>query len=107
MTGSRRAIVLLSGGLDSATVLALAKRDGFEVHALSFQYGQRHAIELEAASRLAEHFEVAEHLVVSIDPRVFGGAILTGGDRRFSDPSAPATYVPARNTLFLSHALAS
>ena len=106
MTGNSRAIVLLSGGVDSATVLALAKRQGFEVHALSFDYGQRHAVELDAARRVAEHFEVFEHVVIPIAPTVFGGAVLTGGAGRPGGADLPATYVPARNTLFLSYALA-
>jgi 7-cyano-7-deazaguanine synthase len=106
MTAARRAIVLLSGGVDSATALALAKREGFEANALSFDYGQRHIVELDAARRVAEHFEVARHIVVQIDPAVFGGAVLTGGDETPGGPGLPVTYVPARNTLFLSYALA-
>ncbi len=106
MTGRRRAVVLLSGGVDSATVLALAARDGFEVHALSFDYGQRHRVELDAARRLGVHYAVVQHVVIDIDPTVFGGAVLTGGDRRFGPEESPATYVPARNTLFLSYAVA-
>ena len=101
-----RAIVLLSGGIDSATVMALATRRQFEVYALSFHYGQRHVVELDAARRLARHFDVAQHLVVSIDPAVFGGSVLTGGEREFGGDDAPSTYVPARNSLFLTHALA-
>ena len=106
MTERRRAVVLLSGGVDSATVLALALRDGFEVHAISFHYGQRHVVELDAARRLVEHYEVTQHIVVAIDPTVFGGAVLTGGDQHYGPDTAPATYVPARNTLFLSYAVA-
>lgn len=102
----RKAIVLLSGGLDSATALALAKSGGFEVYALAFHYGQRHAIELRLARRLAAHFSVAEHRQVDIDPRAFGGAALTGGDGAHGGEGAPSTYVPARNVLFLSYALA-
>lgn len=98
--------MLLSGGVDSAVVLALALRDGFEIHAISFLYGQRHRVELNAAHRLADHYKVTQHVVVAIDPTVFGGAVLTGGDQRFGPDEAPATYVPARNTLFLSHAVA-
>lgn len=111
--GGRRAICLLSGGLDSATCLAIARRDGYECYCLSFDYGQRHRVELEAARRLAEQLGAAEHRVVAIDLRAFGGSALTGDlevpkDR---DPGAmqegvPATYVPARNTIFLSFALA-
>ncbi len=106
MIDKRKAVMLLSGGVDSATVLALTARDGFEVHALSFRYGQRHEVELDAARRLAEHYDVAQHKVVDIDPTVFGGAVLTGGDRRFGSAETPSTYVPARNTLFLSYAIA-
>jgi len=106
MTATRRAIVLLSGGVDSTTALALATQRGFEVHALSFDYGQRHVVELDAARRVAEHFEVAQHVVVPIDSSVFGGAVLTGGDETPGGADLPATYVPARNTLFLSYALA-
>lgn len=109
---ARPAIVLLSGGLDSATVLALARTDGFDVLALSFRYGQRHAIELEAAKQVAAAGGVTEHLIIDIDLRVFGGSALTADipvpkDR---DPTAdgevPITYVPARNTIFLCYALA-
>jgi 7-cyano-7-deazaguanine synthase len=109
----RPAVVLLSGGLDSATVAAVAIRDGHEVHALSFSYGQRHAAELDAAARVARRLGVAEHRTVPIDLRAFGGSALTGDidvpkDR---DPhemagEIPVTYVPARNTIFLSFALA-
>ena len=109
----RPAVVLLSGGLDSATCLAIAKRDGFDAYALSFRYGQRHAVELEAATRVAKAFGLKEHRVVDIDLRAFGGSALTGDipvpkDR---DPATmgddiPLTYVPARNTIFLSFALA-
>jgi 7-cyano-7-deazaguanine synthase len=109
----KRAIVLLSGGLDSATVLAIARDAGYVVHALSFRYGQRHAVELEAARRVAAHFQVAEHLVAEIDLRVFGGSALTADiavpKQRSLDEMAhdiPVTYVPARNTVFLSFALA-
>ncbi len=110
---AKRAIVLLSGGLDSATVLALARAAGYAVHALSFSYGQRHALELAAARRVAAHFEVAEHVVAEIDLRVFGGSALTADiavpKRRSLAEMAhdiPVTYVPARNTVFLSFALA-
>jgi 7-cyano-7-deazaguanine synthase len=103
------AICLLSGGLDSATAMAVARRDGFDCHALSFDYGQRHRIELEAASRLANSFRAAQHLVVPIDLRLFGGSALTADiDVPKSGLSAgiPVTYVPARNTVFLAFALA-
>ena len=105
-----RAVVLLSGGLDSATTLAIAKHDGFECHALSFRYGQRHGVELEAAKRVAKHLGAAEHVILDIDLRQFGGSALTSDipvpkDRPVDD-SIPVTYVPARNTIFLSFALA-
>ena len=104
------AVVLLSGGLDSATVAALARRDGFDVHALSFRYGQRHAVELDAAAKVAAHNGAAAHKIVDIDLRAFGGSALTDDidvpkDGVASD-AIPITYVPARNTIFLSYALA-
>lgn len=109
----KKAIVLLSGGLDSATVLAIARNAGYAIHALSFRYGQRHAVELQAAQRVAEHFQVAEHVVAEIDLRVFGGSALTADlavpkSRSLAEMSnaIPVTYVPARNTVFLSFALA-
>jgi 7-cyano-7-deazaguanine synthase len=108
-----RAIVLLSGGLDSATALAVARRDGFEPYAMTFRYGQRHSAEIEAARRVAAAQGVAKHLVVDIDLRQWGGSALTSDaevpkDRDVSAPSdeIPVTYVPARNTIFLSFALA-
>lgn len=109
------AIVLLSGGLDSTTCLALATREGYAVHALSFRYGQRHQHEVEAARGIAGRYAVARHVVVDIDLRVFGGSALTGDlavpkDRSAAamaaDDEVPVTYVPARNTIFLSYALA-
>jgi 7-cyano-7-deazaguanine synthase len=105
------AIVLLSGGLDSATTLAIAKADGFDVLALSFRYGQRHAIELDAARRVAAASGVREHLVIDIDLRVLGGSALTADlpvpkEREQPAGEIPITYVPARNTIFLSYALA-
>ncbi len=113
MTGDRLAIVLLSGGLDSATVLALARRDGFGTLAISFRYGQRHATELDAAARVARALGAVEHRVVELDLRVFGGSALTADlavpkDRSDAELGAgiPVTYVPARNTIFLSYALA-
>jgi 7-cyano-7-deazaguanine synthase len=112
-TGLKRAVVLLSGGLDSATVLAIARSQGYEPYALSFSYGQRHALELEAAKRVAEAIGVAQHRVAQIDLRVFGGSALTDDiavpkGRAAEDMShgIPITYVPARNTIFLSFALA-
>lgn len=105
-----KAIVLLSGGLDSATVAAWAKADGFDVHALSFDYGQRHRVELEAASRVSTSLGIADHRVVRLDLRTVGGSALTddGIDvpKDSMDPDViPVTYVPARNTVFLSVAL--
>ena len=108
------AVVLLSGGLDSTTCLAIARREGFAVHALSFRYGQRHAHEVEAARRIAARHGVARHVVVDIDLRVFGGSALTADidvpkDRpvaAMAGEGVPITYVPARNTIFLSYALA-
>lgn len=103
------AVCLLSGGLDSATVLAVAKRDGFLCHALSFDYGQRHKIELEAAARVAESLGAAAHVVMPIDLRVFGGSALTADievPKSGETVGIPVTYVPARNTVFLSFAVA-
>jgi 7-cyano-7-deazaguanine synthase len=108
-----RAVVLLSGGLDSATTAAIAIDRGFEVHALSFNYGQRHAAELDAARRVAEQLNVANHLVLTMDLRAIGGSALTGQVNVPKDTpleqigrQVPPTYVPARNTIFLSFALA-
>ena len=108
------AVVLLSGGLDSTTCLAVARRDGFAVHALSFRYGQRHAHEVDAARRIAAAAGVARHVIVDIDLRTFGGSALTADiavpkDRApatMAQHTVPITYVPARNTIFLSYALA-
>lgn len=109
----QRAVVLLSGGLDSTTVLAVALNQGFEVYALSFRYGQRHHVELEAARQIAHHYGVARHLVFDVDLSRFGGSALTDAidvpkDRPIDimDTAIPLTYVPARNTVFLSLALA-
>jgi 7-cyano-7-deazaguanine synthase len=105
-----RAVVLLSGGLDSATALAIAKSEGFECYALSFRYGQRHAVELDAARRVAKSLGVKDHVILDIDLRQFGGSALTSHiavpKDRTPDSSIPVTYVPARNTVFLSIALA-
>jgi 7-cyano-7-deazaguanine synthase len=108
-----RAVVLLSGGMDSTTTAAIAQRRGFDVHALSIRYGQRHAVELEAARRVAGRLGVRRHVVIDIDLRAFGGSALTGDAAVPKDTplaeigrSIPATYVPARNTIFLSLALA-
>jgi 7-cyano-7-deazaguanine synthase len=109
---TRRAVLLLSGGLDSTTLLALAQRDGFDVHAMTFRYGQRHATEIGAARRVARHYGVADHVIVDVDLRSFGGSALTADIDVPKDhaPGAqdtiPITYVPARNTIFLSFALA-
>lgn len=109
----KKAVLLLSGGLDSATTLALAKEQGFDVYALSFRYGQRHAVELEAARRVAARLGVVQHKVADIDLRLFGGSALTDDiavpkDRTDHEigEGVPITYVPARNTIFLSFALA-
>jgi 7-cyano-7-deazaguanine synthase len=113
MGESTRAVVLLSGGLDSATVLAEARSAGFEVYALTVCYGQRHAVEIEAARRVARAMGVARHVELGIDLRAFGGSALTSelevpkdrGDEAINQ-GIPITYVPARNTVFLSLALA-
>lgn len=106
-------VVLLSGGLDSATVLALADRAGYAVNALTFRYGQRHGVEIERAAALAAKWKVARHVVADIDLRLFGGSALTADIAVPKDREAaamgegiPVTYVPARNTIFLSYALA-
>lgn len=110
---SKKAVVLLSGGLDSTTTLAIAKAEGFDCYALSFRYGQRHAFELEAAKRVAEALGAAQHVVATIDLRLFGGSALTSDiqvpkDRSVAEMAGdiPVTYVPARNTVFMSFALA-
>jgi len=111
--GGKNAVVLLSGGLDSTTVLAIAQSEGFVPYALSFQYGQRHVTELDAARRIAARAGVGGHVVAEIDLRVFGGSALTADiavpkGRTDGEMGAgiPITYVPARNTIFLSFALA-
>jgi 7-cyano-7-deazaguanine synthase len=108
----RKAVILLSGGLDSTTTLAIAIDDGFQPYALSFRYGQRHSAELDAARRIAERFRVDDHRIVDVDLRAFGGSALTSDipvPKRRSElemsTGIPATYVPARNTVFLSFAL--
>jgi 7-cyano-7-deazaguanine synthase len=105
------AVVLLSGGLDSTTVLAIAKSEGFAVNALTFDYGQRHAAEVEAAKTIARDAAVVRHEIIEIDLRVFGSSALTADipvpkGRKLHAGEIPVTYVPARNTIFLSYALA-
>ncbi len=114
MANNKKAIVLLSGGLDSATTLAIAKNQAFDCCALTFRYGQRHSIEIESAKRLAEALGALEHRIVDIDSAAFAGSALTDKsldvpkDRNIitSRTDIPVTYVPARNTIFLSFALA-
>lgn len=110
---AKKAVVLLSGGLDSSTTLAIAQEQGYVCHAISFRYGQRHAVELECARRVAERAGVREHVIAEIDLRAFGGSALTSDipvpKGRATEEMAqgiPVTYVPARNTIFLSFALA-
>ncbi len=110
---AKRAVCLLSGGLDSSTCLAWAHRQGFEAHALSFDYGQRHRLELEAATRVAKVLGAAQHITAHIDLRLFGGSALTADidvpkhrSIQAMGQGVPITYVPARNTIFLSYALA-
>ena len=113
MTDIKKAVVLASGGLDSTTVMAIAKQQGFEIYSLSFDYGQRHSFELRAAKRVAELMGVSKHLVLELDLTKFGASALTddiavpkssGGDIKTDE--IPVTYVPARNTIFLSLAMA-
>ena len=110
-TPSPPAIILLSGGLDSATVLAIARAEGYVPRALSFRYGQRHAVELDAARAVARANDVVEHKVIDIDLRAMGGSALTANiavpkDRDLDNTDIPITYVPARNAIFLAYALA-
>src|SRR5687768_7522002 len=115
-SAAKSAVVLLSGGLDSTTVLAVARRDGFALNALTFSYGQRHSAEIEAAKRIAKSYRVDRHQIVALDLTVFGGSALTADipvpkDRDLAaekpgEEEIPLTYVPARNTIFLSYALA-
>jgi len=111
-TGAPKAVVLLSGGLDSATAVAIAREMGFDVHALTFRYGQRHQAEIKAATAVAKSLRIADHVILDIDLRAFGGSALTDDIDVPKDRSAdemaegiPITYVPARNTIFLSFAL--
>lgn len=112
MKKGKGAVVLLSGGLDSTTLLAMAREEGYLLYALTFCYGQRHHQELMAAKRVAEYFQVDEHRIVDIDLRAFGGSALTSdievpkGNGVNKNALIPVTYVPARNTIFLSYALA-
>lgn len=113
VTAGTPAVVLLSGGLDSTTVLALATNAGYAVNALTFRYGQRHGVEIAKARAIAAHWRVARHVVVDIDLRTFGGSALTADidvpkdrDTAAMGEGIPITYVPARNTIFLSFALA-
>ncbi len=112
MALKKKAVVLLSGGLDSTTVAAMARFDGYDIFGLSFRYGQRHVVELEAAKRVAHSLGVREHLVIDIDLGKIGGSALTdhiavpkGRNRDLMENEIPVTYVPARNTIFLSYAL--
>jgi len=105
----KKAVILLSGGLDSTTCLALAKSKGFECYAISFAYGQRHTTELLAAARIAKHYHVVEHKIVDLDTELFRNCALTDASMEVPDfnesTEIPSTYVPARNTIFLSMAL--
>lgn len=113
MNDKPKAVVLLSGGLDSTTALAIAQSEGFDAHALTFRYGQRHEHEIEAAKRVAKRFGVKQHVIAHLDLRLFGGSALTddievpkGRSLEEMGDGIPVTYVPARNTIFLSYALA-
>lgn len=108
MAKGKPAVILLSGGLDSATVLAIANSQGYECHALSFEYGQRHRLELQSAKAIANHLGVASHVCTTIDLAAWGGSALTADievPKEGEELGIPVTYVPARNTIFLSHAL--
>jgi len=108
----KKAVILLSGGLDSTTTLAIAKNKGFECYALTFRYGQRHSIELKAAQKAAKFFTVSRHNIIDVSPSVFKNSALTDKsikvptNRTINPSNIPVTYVPARNTIFLSYALA-
>ncbi len=113
MMTQRKAVVLLSGGVDSATAAAIARWEGFEIYALSFRYGQRHELEIEAAKRVAAFLRAKDHLIIDFDLRAIGGSALTdeiavpkGRSREEISHGIPVTYVPARNTIFLAFALA-
>ena len=113
MSNNKKAVILSSGGIDSTTVIAIAKSDGYAIYSLSFRYGQRHVVELEAAKKVAAYFKARKHLVLDIDLRIIGGSALTdeiavptGREESEMRHGIPQTYVPARNTIFLSYALA-
>jgi 7-cyano-7-deazaguanine synthase len=111
MKGNHKAIILSSGGLDSTTVMAIARQQGFDLYSLSFDYGQRHRFELTAAKAIADIFKVKQHLVSRIDLNIIGGSALTDDIEvpvynEKEEQTIPVTYVPARNTIFLSYALA-
>jgi len=113
MTNAKKAVILSSGGLDSTTVMAIAKSEGYIVYSLTFSYGQRHFVELEAAGKIAEIIGVEKHLVINLDLNKIGGSALTDSidvpknrDEEAISTDIPVTYVPARNTIFLSYALA-
>ncbi|MCK5783345.1 MAG: 7-cyano-7-deazaguanine synthase QueC [Desulfobacterales bacterium] len=110
---NKKAVVLSSGGLDSTTVMAIVKAEGYDIYSISFRYGQRHELEIEAALRVASTFDAVRHLVIDIDLSKIGGSALTcdipvpkGRDEKTMQNEIPVTYVPARNTVFLSYALA-
>lgn len=108
---NKKAVVLLSGGLDSSTILAIASSEGYECHTLSFDYGQRHQVELEAAKKIAQYFSVASHRIMQMNMQAIGGSALTDSEIEVPidgvvENAIPVTYVPARNTVFLSYALA-
>ena len=110
----KKAVVLLSGGIDSATIMAMVKKEGFEIYALSFRYGQRHSLELKKAKELAKYFNARDHLVITLDLTKIGGSALIGRSSLLPKGRSleeikrgiPVSYVPARNTIFLSYALA-
>jgi 7-cyano-7-deazaguanine synthase len=113
MKNQKKAVVLSSGGLDSTTAMAMFKQDSYEIYSLSFNYGQRHALELKAAEEIAKVWGAKQHLVINIDLRIIGGSALTddldvpkAGSGQSRGAAIPVTYVPARNTIFLSYALA-
>ena len=105
----KKAVVLLSGGLDSTTTLAIARDEGYDTYAMSFRYGQRHTVELQCAENIAKALGVKQHTIIHIDLRAFGASALTADiavPKNRPDTGIPITYVPARNTIFLSYALA-